>query len=463
MSLIQAMQNETRTTNGMVAFKSSLNPLVDFFSKVGDARGIDMTGYFDKALEQNPDVTLRTLLWARDIRGGAGERQTFRNLIIHAVESGIEIPEGFLHKVPEVGRWDDLLVLVDTKYEDLVFDMIGEALASQDGLCAKWMPRQGAIAQKIRTHLGMSPKQWRKTLVTLTSVVEQKMCANAWNKIEYKTVPSKAVGIYSKAFARHDGERFQDYKDAATKGEVKVNASAIFPCDIVHNSLYGDTQLAEAQWKNLPDYCEGSEERLLAVVDVSGSMGAPVDNKSSVTCMDVAISLGIYTAEKMQGEFHESFITFTDRPEVISFGKGSSLQHKIARTKRYVGYSTNIEGVFDAVLTSAVRNKIPEEQMPTTLVIMSDMQFNAQIGDFNTTSFEMAKKKYEKAGYNLPRIVYWNIGAGKYGNSPVTAHETGAVMVSGFSPAILKGILKGAMTPEQMLIDAVMIERYKFD
>lgn len=462
MSLIKAMQNGTITTNGMAAFKSTLNPNLDFFTIVADARNLDVSSLFSQSLEADEEVTFRTLLWARDVRGGAGERQTFRALLKHAAETTV-IPLGVLFKVPEVGRWDDLFVLLGTEYEETVMEMIHHALLSQDGLCAKWMPRQGPIANKIRTYLNMSPKQWRKTLVGLTDVVEQKMCANSWDSITYKHVPSKAIAKYAKAFTRNDGERYGDFKAAAVRGEVKVNASAIFPCDIVHNSQYDDTQLAEAQWKNLPDYCEGSDQRILSVVDVSGSMISKVDAKSSVNCMDVAISLGIYTAERMQGAFHNSFITFTDRPRIITFNDKDTLRQKIDRSKTDVGYSTNIEGVFDAVLKAAVQNAVPEDQMPTKILIMSDMQFNSQIRDFNTSCIEMIRKKYAKAGYNMPQIVYWNIGAGKYDNKPITAGMKDTVMVNGFSPSILKSILKGSDSSVDLMMQTVMVDRYNYD
>ena len=221
--------------------------------------------------------------------------------------------------IPEIGRWDDLLVLFGTPWEKDALDIIEAGLACQDGLCAKWMPRKGLNAKKIREHIQLTPKQYRKLLVGMTQVVESAMCAKTWENINYEHVPSKAMQVYAKAFARNDMTRFASYKAALTRGEVKVNASAVYPYEVVA-LLQRDSQLAEAQWKALPDYLEGSDERLLAVVDVSGSMGCPAGGyttsgkSSSVTCMDVAISLGVYVSQRLEGVFKDSFITFTDRP-----------------------------------------------------------------------------------------------------------------------------------------------------
>lgn len=462
ISLFDAMQNGTRTTNGMPAFKSTGDAHLDLFSKIGDARGVDISGIFQKAFKQNQEIALRTLLWARDVRGGAGERKTFRDLAGSLARSNVEGFEGFMRLIPEIGRWDDLFIFFGTPYEKDALFIIEAGLAAQDGLCAKWMPRQGPLAAKIRAHLDLTPKQYRKMLVGMTNVVETKMCEKRWDEIEYPKVPSKAIGQYSKAFGRHDPIGFTAFKQRANAGEVKVNAGAVFPCDVV-SLLNRDPQLAEAQWKNLPDYTEGSDERLMCVVDVSGSMSSPAGgygSKSSVTCMDVAISLGIYTSQRMNGIFKDSFITFTDRPTVVK--ATGSLRERVRAAQKHVGYSTNLEGVFDAVLKTAVQYNLPEEQMPTKIVILSDMQFNAQIHDFNNSVMQMIRQKYAKAGYQTPALVYWNIGAAKYGNSPFTVNDMGACIVSGFSPAILTAILGGEVDSKSVMLKAIGKERYNY-
>lgn len=459
-SLFQAMNNSTTTANGMPAFKSTNSALLDFFSKVGDSRGLDISQYFLKALEENEEIAIRTLLWARDIRGGAGERDTFRQLIKLAASKNLNKAENIVKLIPEVGRWDDVLELLNTPLEDAAIKTIADGIFKGNGLCAKWMPRNGAVASKLRSKLGYTPKQWRKTLVNLTNVVETQMCDNRWSEIEYQKVPSRAIGIYSKAFGRHDDERFSDFKNKVEKGEAKVNAGALYPYDLVA-LLKRDPKLAEVQWKALPDYVNGSDERAICVVDVSGSMLDAAGAKGSISCMDVAISLGIYTSERLEGVFKNTFITFTDNPKIFKFKEGSSLAERVGQSQRDVGYSTNLEGVYDAILSAAVSNKVSEDQMPTKVIMISDMQFNSQV-EGNLSALEMIRDKYKKAGYNMPSLVFWNVGAAKYGNSPFTIAEQGVCMVSGFSPSILTSILSGKTNAMDVLLDAVGKERYNY-
>ena len=227
------------------------------------------------------------------------------------------------------------------------------------------------------------------------------MCNREWSAIEYPKVPSRAIGKYSKAFGRQDGTRFTAFKQAVAKGEVKINAGGVFPYDVV-SLLNRDSALAEVQWKALPDYVQGSDERAICVVDVSGSMDSRV--AGNVSAMDVAISLGIYTSERLQGVFKNTFITFTDNPTIVKFEEGATLEQRVYETKRDIGYSTNLEGVFDAVLRAAVQNKVSEDQMPTKIVMISDMQFNAQVrGDLSIVP--LIQQKYAAAGYKMPALV----------------------------------------------------------
>lgn len=460
VSLFDAMQNATTTANGMPAFKSTNSATLDLFTKIGDARDVDLTSFFKKALQEQEEVAVRTLLWARDVRGGAGERKTFRTLLgVLARDDNFQHMQGVIKLIPEVGRWDDVLILLDTKYEPVAIELIGQALKAHNGLAAKWMPRQGKVAQHLRNSLGMTPKQWRKTLVNLTNVVETKMCQREWGAIEYPKVPSKAIGKYARAFGRQDGERFTAFKQKVESGEAKVNAGAVYPYDLVSNLSYGDAQLAEVQWKALPDYVNGSDERAICVVDVSGSMTSPVSGR--VSCMDVAISLGIYTSERLQGVFKNTIITFTDNPKIMKFKEGASLLDRVIESKRAVGFSTNLEGVYDAILKAAKQNKVPEEQMPTKVIMISDMQFNHQVqGDLSV--LPMIRQKYEAAGYKMPSLVFWNVGAAKYGNSPFTVAAENTCMVSGFSPSILTSILSGKTNSIDVMLDAVGKERYNY-
>ena len=458
MNLFEAYSvsnNEADTNNFGLTLKSSLNANLDFFFAAGASRGKDISDLFLKAYAESEDIALRTLLWLRDVRGGAGERQTFRDL------SKLVLCAGLFRKTPEVGRWDDLLTHVDTCAEEFAFDMITKALRSGDALCAKWMPRKGDVANKLRKHMKLSPKEYRKLLVGLSSTVEQQMCAKRWDEIEFGKVPSVAAARYQKAFSRNAKEAYSAYKEALTKGEAKINASAVYPYDVLKSLVHGDPAVAEAQWKALPNYLDGSTERFLPVVDVSGSMQCGVPS-TTMSCMDVAVSLGLYISERNEGVFKDVMMTFHTSPEMFKISGSLSERNQKTRNMPWGG-STNISAVFSTLLAAAKEHKVLESEMPTSIIIVSDMEFNVAFRDGQrVTAFDDARQQYEDAGYKLPKIVFWTVNA-RQGNVPVKSNEQGAALVSGFSPAILKSILKGGMTPLQVMLDTIMIDRYKID
>lgn len=450
--VVNGKTNEALTNNGGLTNASSLDANLDFFFAAGSSRGKDISDLFLKAMSANEDVALRTLLWLRDVRGGAGERQTFRDL------SKLVLCKGVFEKTPEVGRWDDLLVHVGTVAEEYAFSVIKKALAEGNGLCAKWMPRKGDVANKLRKFLGLTPKEYRKLLVNLSNTVEQKMCAKQWNEIDFGKVPSVAAARYQKAFSRNAKEAYEAYKEDLTKGEAKINAGAVYPYDVLKSLEQGDCDVAQAQWNALPNYLEGSTERFLPVVDVSGSMQNPVPN-TTLSCMDVAVSLGLYISERNEGVFKDVMMTFHSSPQL--FKVCGSLTERNAATRQLPwGGSTNLSAVFSTLLGAAVQNEVPESEMPTSIIIVSDMEFNTAFQDSHrVSSYEDAKMQYAAAGYKLPKIVFWTVNA-RQGNVPVKSTDEDTALVSGFSPAILKSVLKGGMNPVQVMLDTVMQDRY---
>ena len=263
--------NVTTTENGMKAYKSSMNRNVDLFFAIGSSRGKDITPAFREALKENPELAIRIALWTRDAREGAGERQTFRN-ILKFLENHME--SALIHivpKIPELGRWDDLLVFQSTTWKHAAYEVIARGLNEGNALCAKWMPRQGPIAEDIRKYFNLSPKQWRKGLVQLSNTVEQRMCAKDWSNITFEHVPSVAAARYQKAFTRNCGQRYADYRQALANGATKINAKAIFPYDVIRGGENGDKVVAQAQWDNLPNFIH-EDARIMPIVDVSSSM-----------------------------------------------------------------------------------------------------------------------------------------------------------------------------------------------
>ncbi len=469
---MKTLENENRVeiSEGIAALASSLNECVNLFFQVGAMRGKDKNALlqmFSKAYSENPLVATKVLFWVRDARGGAGERQIFRDILEYLVVNSTDVVRKNLSLIPEFGRWDDILLLVGTEVEGDVFDLIKTELDNENGLCSKWMPRKGKVANAIRRSFKVSPKVYRKTLVELTSVIETAMCAKDYSGVDYSKLPSLASSRYQKAFLRNDEVGYGEYKTALESGEAKVNAGAVYPYDIIKSMNFGgDKVVNNAQWESLPNFMEGSEERVLPVVDVSGSMSCSAGGNDNLTCMDVAISLGMYISERNEGNFKDAFVTFSSNPQ-LQYLKGT-LEQRLNQLRRAEwGMSTDINAVFELILNQAKMYNIPQDKMPTKILILSDMEFNSATNsrwgnqsDWNPSAQDMIESKYEDAGYNKPDVVYWNLNA-SMGNFPVEFDKMGTAMVSGFSPSILKSLLSGkSMTPESILMETVGSERY---
>ena len=468
-SFVSAVKaQEARTENGMKARKSTADSCVDLFFKIGAMRGKDVTKEFVAAYVEDKDVALRIAQHARDVRGGAGERKIFRDILVHLEKHDPEAAKALLAKVPEIGRWDDIFVFKSQPLKTMAYTMLGDALREKNGLAAKWTPRQGPVAAEVRKFFGMSPKFYRKSLVEMTKVVEQDMCAKKWDEINFSHVPSVAASRYKKAFNRNT-TAYAAYVASLVKGEdpkVKVNAGAVYPYDVLkgltssyYNKNYDKTELdlLTKQWEALPNFV--GDANVLALVDVSGSMSTPAGGNSTTTCMDVAISLGLYVADKNKGPFKDTFLTFSSNPELLHL-KGNIVQKVQQMSKSDWGMSTNLHAALDKVLSTAVKGNVPQEDMPSMLLIMSDMQFNACVS-FDDSAMQMMQRKYKSAGYEMPQVVFWNLRAG--GNVPVSADASGVALVSGFSPSILKAVLAANMddfTPKGIMLKAVMIPRY---
>jgi len=460
------INQEARTANGMKARKSSANAVVDLFYNIGASRGKDVIPAFTAAYVADRELALRIALWARDARGGAGERELFRSILKHLEKTDIDAAFALLRKVPELGRWDDIFAFETPALKKAAYTMLGDALREKNGLAAKWAPRKGEVAREIREFFGMSPKFYRKSLVALTKVVETQMCAKDWDNINFSHVPSVASARYKKAFNRHT-TKFAEYVAALVKGDptVKVNAGAVYPYDVIKGvSSYArfdktETDHIIAQWEALPNYV--GDANILPMVDVSGSMGCPAGKNTSVTCMDVAVSLGLYLADKNKGKFKDTFLTFSDKSELLHL-KGNVVQKMAQMVKSDWDMSTNLHAAFEKILDVAVKGNVAQEEMPAMVLILSDMQFN-QCVRHDDSAMEMIERKYADAGYSVPQVVFWNLNSSD--NVPVKADKSGAALVSGFSPSIMKALLAADMsefTPEGIMLKTVMSDRYSF-
>jgi hypothetical protein len=467
-AFVNAIANqEARTANGMKARKSTANACVDLFYNIGASRGKNIVPAFTAAYVEDADLALRIAQWARDVRGGAGERDLFRSVLVHLEKTNPDAAMALLKKVPEVGRWDDVFVFQTPAFKSAAYTMLGDALRAQNGLAAKWTPRKGKIAAEVREFFGMTPKSYRKSLVAMTKVVETQMCANDWDNINFNHVPSVAARNYKKAFGRHT-PKFAEYVASLVKGEagVKVNANAIFPHDVLKGLVggYGRKTLSKtdldhitAQWNALPNYV--GDASILPIVDVSGSMSTPAGGKGDVTCMDISISLGLYLADKNKGVFKDTFLTFSDKPNLMTL-KGDIVQKIDQMSSSDWGMSTNLHAAFEKILSVAVKGNAPQEDMPAMVLILSDMQFN-QCVKHDDSAMAMIERKFEAAGYTCPKVVFWNLNSS--GNVPVKSDKSGAALVSGFSPAIMASLLGADVeqfTPEGIMRKTVMVPRY---
>lgn len=464
----------TRTWNGMKALVGSGDPLVDLFYKFGAARGKfdTVAPLVTAAVESEKDLAIRLLLWGRDARSGAGERQLFRDAV-DLIASGevltMDEARRIIAKIPEIGRWDDLSVFVGTSLEDEALRFWVSQIVGGNGLAAKWAPRKGDLANRLRRVMEVSPREYRKTVVAATNVVETQMCAKQWNEIDFSKVPSVAAARYQKAFNRNAPEAYTEYKRrlvsiAPEDAKVKINAKAVYPYDVIKSLDNGDSVVADEQWKALPNYMEGSKTRgILPVVDTSGSMtcrAGGYGSNSNVTCMDVAVSLGLYLSERNEGFFKDQFITFSQNPQLQRVTGSLSQRHVQMKSSDW-GFNTDLIRVFNTVLNAAVRSNLPESDMPEMILIISDMQFDTAVSSGrDATALETIRSKYARAGYEVPNIVFWNVNSSGNG-VPTVANESRAALISGFSPSIMKSILRAEeITPRAIMLKTLMDPRY---
>lgn len=486
--LINAMvddQNVTFTENGAKTFKTTKSDVLDMFSLGGAYRGRsdkDVEELFGKAFAENKDLTAKCLFYLRDVRGGQGERRFFRVASNYWSLIDPKSLKKNLKNISEYGRWDDLVNLVDSELEKPVLALIEEQFNKDmeaEGpitLLGKWMPSENASsketkrkAKKIRKALNLSSKEYRRALSYLRSkldIIERYITSGQWDDIDFSRVPSNAMNKLKKAFFRHTPDEFKSYLDKVNSGESKINSSTLYPYEITSQARRSnnatENQTLDLQWKALPNYVGDSGQRAICVVDVSASMNSCGWNVNhGVKPIDVAISLGIYFAERNTGIFKDSFLTFSNNSS-LQFLKGDTISEKVRNlSKASWGMSTNIQSSFRSILDTAVRNKIRQDEMPNTIIIISDMEFNMACSINSQTNYDSIKDKYSFYGYELPQIVFWNVKA-KNDQSPVTFKEDGTALVSGFSPSILESVLSGKkLTPYDLMLDKLNSDRYK--
>lgn len=461
LDALRQTTNYTTTENGALTNRSSLDPIVDFFSLAGAMRNNPQgaADLFEKAYEAEPLTAVRTMFYLRDIRGGQGERDVFRACLRRAPA---DVLDRVAHHIPEFGRWDDIFFngitdgVLDLIRTQWAMDENGLAEGGQISLMAKWLPSENAgkasklLALRIADHLDLSPAEYRRSLSAMRArikLLEHDMSANRWNDIDYGKLPSQAHRKHVKAFKRHTPERYAEYLASVDKGEAKINVGTVYPYEI-YNMVGTQPAYANTAWENLPDYTGGDDALVMA--DVSGSMwGLP---------MSVSVSLALYFAERNKGLFKGYYMSFSDQPVLVKV-TGKTLAERMTNIEhkhKHIGYNTDLSKAFRAILAAALK---ANEAPPKTLYIISDMEFDqATIGN-NDTVFETAKQEFASAGVEMPHTVFWNVNA-RQTQAPALACNGKVSLVSGLSPTIFSMAVQGK-TPRELVDAVVNAERYQ--
>ena len=477
LEFLKIEANKTYTENGAVTYRSTGRDCLDLFATIGALRREseqEITARFLRAYAEDPDLAMKILFYGRDIRGGLGERRVFRILLRWLAASKPESVVRNLPYVAEYGRWDDVLVLLDTPCRAEALALLKQqfdadlAALSSDGdvsLLGKWLPSVNAsndetirAAKQIANAFGLSDRDYRKTLTKLRAqirILENNLRKRDYT-FDYSKQPSKAMFKYRKAFLRNDAERYGAFMQRVSTGEVKLNTGALYPYEIIEKAYHCDDAerlSLDATWRALADYTQ--DENALVVADGSGSMywgGKPMPAA-------VAQSLAIYFAEHNRGAFRNHFIAFSMNPRLVEI-KGRDIVDKARYCETFNECAnTNIQKVFELVLNAAVRNRVPQKDLPSTLYIISDMEFDSCAAGASLTNFEYAAKLFRQAGYRLPNVVFWNVSS-RNQQQPVTMNEQGVALVSGCSPRIFSMVMEGSLDPFTFMLSVIDTERY---
>ena len=496
---IKSATNFTHTENGALTHKSTLSGLMDLFGMGAAYRtrsDSDCIVLFQKAFSEDPVYALKCLFYLRDVRGGQGERRFFRVVTRWLADNETEAMRRNLEHVPEFGRWDDLYSFIGTALESEAMKFMAKQFAldlqcKTPSLLAKWLKSENtsskvsrALATKTRVAFGLTPREYRKALSMLRqriNVLECLMSAGKWDEIEFDKIPSRAGMIYRNAFARHDVERMKmdktvvTYKEFMADKDTKVNAKALYPYEVVakayeytggYSSRWGggrndptERNAINKYWDNLEDYFKGATLDALCMIDTSGSMWG----SEASAPINVAISIGLYAAERARGPFANHYISFSSRPQLIETN-GIDFVDKVYRIyKTNLCQNTNIEAAFDMLLNTAIRNGCAQSDLPKSIVVVTDLEFDAARGYYGRgsdkkTLMENIAMKWREHGYQLPNLVFWNVQS-RHDNVPMKV-EDGITFCSGFSVTLFEQIMKGK-TAYDLMMDKLNSSRYE--
>ncbi len=489
LGYIKQEANMTFTENGAATYESTGSECLDLFATIGALRresDKEIITRFIRAYTENSDLAMKLLFFARDVRGGLGERRVFRVILNWLAANEPASVKKNLEFVADYGRYDDLLSVMGTPCEKEMFAVIKkqfskdqEAMKKDEpvSLLGKWLPSVNAsnevtkaYGKKTAKALGLSDADYRKALSALRGrirIIENNLREKDYS-FDYEKLPSKSMFKYRNAFARNDGERYYAFINDVTKGEAVLHADNVAPYELVAPYLSEDGYrgisfmrditaeekcVLNATWASLPDF--GGDENALAVIDTSGSMYGGLKPVPAA----VALSLGLYFAEHNTGVFRNHFIEFSAHPHLIEV-KGETFADRLRYAASFNEIAnTNLEAVFDLILNAAVKNNVPQNELPAKLIIISDMEFDACVDHASTVNFKNAEKKYVSHGYKLPQIIFWNVAC-RHRQQPVTQNEQGVALISGATPRVFSMVAGGILSPFTFMMDVLGSERY---
>ncbi len=479
--------NISITENDALGYRTSGSALVDLNFSISSLRNESddiVIQSFLKAFNEDKELALKWLFYVRDIRMGVGERRLFRVILRHLSIFHPNEIKHLIQYIPEYGRWDDLLELLETNLEhDAILMILNQIEKDHESmkngkpisLIGKWLPscntsskRTIKLGKRISRLLNMSERKYRILLSKFRkylNVVETKMSNNNWDEIDYQAVPSNANLLYKDAFLRHDEVRRTQFLKELEEGSVTINSSTLYPYQIfakydsmIHNDV--DPTL-EHLWYSLPNTLKDNTKSILVVADGSGSMLIRV-GPGGASALSIAQSIAIYFAERLHGNFKNKFITFSSYPEVVNLNHLTTLREKITYVSQFDDCTnTDIEAVFNLVLETALVNKAKQEELPSTILVISDMEFDdGLLNPLDSKLFDSINNKFKSNGYQLPKLAFWNLNS-RSGTIPLIENDLGIALVSGFSPHITSMILSGELDPYECLKETLLSNRYQ--
>jgi hypothetical protein len=489
--LTAVQQYDTYTENGAVSHSTSGNALLDYFAKAGTFRDRKLSDVFadmGKIWGESPFIATQIVFYLRmvtrntkgfletsEVQRGQGVRDEYRKAIHWLAKFHPNQLYPNLWLMPLAGAWKDLWHedLLGVLRQEAVFELIQRGLNDEynSALIAKYLPKIRSKSQVFNprhkklndfalalcAHLGWTQKEYRQFKASGAAHNFQRLMSEGlWDKINFNAISGKALfqmanhrGKDGKTtIERHNMEtRYMDW--LATQPTVKFTGYVYELYKSIAPKMSAAQKFTlDKQFDGLIELAKkgdnGIKENVWCALDTSGSMTTSV--AGNVTAFDICVSLGLYFSALNEGSFHNNVIMFDNVSRVLQL-KGESFTDKAAQIKSATTAwgGTNFQSVIDEIVRIRKTNpNIALEHYPTTLLVVSDMQFNPVKGS-QETNYKNAMKELAKVGLPKMRIIWWWV-TGRKKDFPSTASDEGVTMIGGFDGAIITQIVGGQQT-----------------